>query len=171
MSGVTYDESLGPGQAAPAAHGVGRGAHHTHAMVVHFRATRPWVLFLAALGFVGAALSMGIAVIFVGSMAIVPGTSGLTGAGGVATLVIGVSFYVVVGVVSGFFAFLLLRYSRAIGQVIAQERTEDIEQALDAQRVLFKGAGIATIAGIGLSIVGMFGVIVAVALMASAAMP
>ena len=143
----------------------GGGPHHTVAMVDSLRDTRPWVLFLSILGFLGAAIFLVVAA----AMAIAVVATGETAAifGGV---FIGV-FYGGFGVFYLFFSVLLFRYFRAIGQLLVNDDTEDMERALDTQRVFFKASGIAVVVSIGLVFLSMIGaVIFAIVLAASGSM-
>lgn len=136
----------------------GGGAHHTVLMVDHLRKTRPWVLFLTVLGFLGA----GVMIIFAVVMALLPALSSTTqdAPGALAAVFMGVFFYGGIGAFFLFFSVLLFRYARAIGRLIVGNRTEDMEHTIDAQRGLFKATGIATIAIFGLFILSIVGMVI-----------
>ena len=109
--------------------------------------TRPWVLLLAILGFIGTA--------FVGMAAV-----GLAGASfaGISTemellLVSGV--YGVLGLVYFFFSWYLLQYALAIGRLLRHRQVMFLEQALQAQRSFWRLLGISVAAAMALYCIAM----------------
>jgi hypothetical protein len=138
------------------------GKAHTELMLTHLQGTKPWVLFLSILGFIGAGL-MGLFAL----IALIAGIAAGSGDGGAGetAAVIGIAvFYLLLGVLHAFFAYLLIRYSTAIGHALSSDRTEDVEEALLRQKTVWKTVGIATIVLIGISFLGIVaGIIIAVA--------
>lgn len=128
-------------------------AHHTALMVEHLRKTRPWVLFLAVLGF----LCAGVMLLFAGAMSVVPllESGGQEAPGTAAIVILGIFTYGSVGAFCTLFSVLLLRYARSIGRLVVGNKTEDMESTIDSQRLFFKYAGIATIVMFGLMILGV----------------
>lgn len=122
--------------------------HHTPLMLEHLRTTRPWVLFLSILGFIGGGIMVLFALIL-----LLTGVIAHDGSN-VALSIIGSAFYGLTGVFYGFFAYLLFRYSSSIGQASVTDQAEDLELAVEQQRVFWKATGIATIATLVLSSVG-----------------
>ncbi|MBW2455037.1 MAG: hypothetical protein JRI68_11030 [Deltaproteobacteria bacterium] len=120
---------------------------HTDRMVAHLKGTRPWVLFLAVLMFLGAAFMVlgGIAFALTGAL----GARGLVGP---AEAVGAGMVYLVGGAVYFLFGYLMYRYTSAIGRLVVSNRTVDIEDALDAQRVFWKASGITAVVMIAIMV-------------------
>jgi hypothetical protein len=124
---------------------------HTPTMVEALRGTRPWVLFLAILGFIGC----GFMVLGGLMMAVAGAVAGQSAGWGVAQGILLGLVYVFLGAFYAFFSWLLVRYATAIGRLLATNETQHVEGALEAQRVFWKVMGITTIVMMVLSVVGM----------------
>lgn len=120
------------------------------AIVEPLRATRPWVTFLAILGFIGAGL-MGIGGLFIlglGRLGNLPAGFGLV--------------YIVLGVVYVFPSLHLLRYGSAIARLVRDPRMERLGIALGHQRSFWKLVGIMTAVILALYPIGIVVAVVAV---------
>lgn len=146
------------------------GVHHTPEMMEALRATRPWVLFLGILGFVGAGFMVLGGLFFLFAM-LAAATGGGSSATGVGQAVLVAAMYVFFGGVYALFAWLLIRYSGAIGRFLATDATEHLEQALDSQRVFWKVSGIVAIVSMVLSFLAVIAVAVVGAVAAVSSMP
>ncbi|MFT3767907.1 MAG: hypothetical protein QM820_20855 [Minicystis sp.] len=116
------------------------------------RQTRPWVMFLAILGFIGTGL-----------MALVG--LGMLGMGKMGNLPAGVGFvYIVLAVIYLFPAVRLLRYASSIGLLLRDPRMERLRVAIESQKSFWKLVGIMTAIIVALyPIAIVIGVFVAVA--------
>lgn len=117
----------------------------TPSMYESLRATRPWVIFLGVMSFIGAGFMVlgGLGMAAMGSRM----SSGSGPALGLVYLVMSV-FYIIGGV-------YLVRYGSAIGRLLNGGGTADMEAALAGQKSFWKYAGILTLVMIILSIVGV----------------
>jgi hypothetical protein len=117
--------------------------------------TRPWVLTMTILMFLGAGLILmgAIAMIFIGFLG--------GGRGGVAPLGVGAAYLAMAALFAAPPVFLARYYSR-IGYLMRLRRAVDLEQALEAQKSYWKCIAIMSLVFIGLYIVV---VVVAVAFM------
>lgn len=127
-------------------------------VVASLRKTRPWVLFIAILGFIGTAFMViaSIPMFLGGSM------MGMSGADMAGTGLLGTGFMIGIGVmyllmaVIYFMASLyLLRYAGAIKRAVTGLNASDMEAALEAQASFWKLVGILSIVSIVLMIVFM----------------
>lgn len=126
-------------------------------VVAALRKTRPWVLFLAILGFIGTAFTLLAAVMlflggsFMGSAdldgAVMPFGTGFVVAMGI--------FYLVIAIVYFFAALYLMRYASAIKRAIDSLSVSEMEAALEAQASFWKLAGILALVTIVISILAM----------------
>ncbi len=141
---------------------------HTHTMVSHLKETRPWVMFMAILGFIGAGF-MGIGGL---SMIVVGAISGSAmkeaGGMGVGMLLLMSLIYLLAAFVYVYFSILLLRYASSINNLVDTEKTRYLEEALLRQKTFWKGVGIMTIIGLGLTIIGTLAAIIIGVVAASA---
>jgi hypothetical protein len=108
-------------------------------IVEKLRGTRPWVIFLAIVGFLGAGflglvgmLMLGMGSLGTGASAKIPAALGLV--------------YIVPAIVMVFPSVGLLRYGSAIGRLVRDPRMERLIVALDLQRSFWKLVGILTAA-------------------------
>jgi len=102
--------------------------------------TRPWVLLLSILGFVFSGLMLlgGLAMLLVSIF------------GGEWIMVAGAALYVVLGSTYFFGAWIMFRYGQRIGSFLATGGLGDFEQALLAQKSIWKFFGIITLAVIAI---------------------
>jgi hypothetical protein len=125
----------------------------TPAMVLALGQTRPWVLFLAIVGFIGAGLmivgGLGVAAVmgFAGALA---GSAGgeLGGMGAAMGLGLG-ALYLAFGVLYLFPSLFLWRYAAGIRAMLGADPVGGMESALRAQKSFWKFVGIAFIALLG----------------------
>lgn len=128
----------------------GGGGLMTDSIVSSLRKTRPWVLLLSVLGFIGAAFMVIAAVPMLlgsGFMA----TEGLDAAGafGGASMLIGMGvFYLILGVIYFMASLYLLRYAGSIKRAVAGMQVADLEVALSQQASFWKLMGILTLISI-----------------------
>jgi hypothetical protein len=113
----------------------GDGGDVRDAVVEQLRNTRPWVIFMAVVGFMSAALT---ALIGVGVMALP--ALGSKDTAGTATAV-GI-IYIVIGALCVWPSVGLLRFGSAIGRLVRDPRQERLIVALDLQRSFWKVVGI-----------------------------
>jgi hypothetical protein len=135
-----YD--FGPGAQAPAEAG---GVPDT--VVEQLRATRPWVLFLAIMGFLGSGLLGLVGLIFLAAGSVGPGGGKLPAAFGLV--------YIVPAAIGVFPSVGLLRYGSAIGRLVRDPCVERLVVALGQQRAFWKLVGILTVVTIALYLLGI----------------
>ena len=136
------------------------GERHTPRMLEYLRGTRPWVLFIAILGYVGAGFAAIGAFAVMAAAAISSNTTGIGETG----LVVGMGLLYLVGaVVAVWWATMLIRYAQSIGRALESDRTRDVEDALLKQKTFWKANGILAIAYIGLMILAIFAITIAAA--------
>jgi hypothetical protein len=123
-------------------------------IVEQLRGTRPWVIFLAVLGFLGAGVMVLLGVVMMvvagaatGSAAKLPSWVGLV--------------YVVFSAICLVPAIYMIRYASSIGRLIRDPRMELLGAALNAQRVYWKALGLMCIGMFVLYGVGFAGLMVA----------
>lgn len=126
----------------------------TPTLIEKLNGTGPWVLFLAVMGFIGAAF---MALSGLSSLVMLPLMSrlgqGATG-GGEMGVFIGLSlFYIGGGAAYALLAYLLVRYYQGISAATRQRTFESVEVALGAQSRFWRAAGVTTVAMILLTIV------------------
>lgn len=123
------------------------------------RATRPWVLFLAIVGFIGAGLMvlLGLAMLAMGGARGGPGAGMPAGIGLV---------YVVLAALYIWPSLHLLRYGSAITRLVRDPHMERLGVALGHQRSFWKLVGIMTAVVLALYPIG---IVVAIALVAARA--
>jgi hypothetical protein len=112
------------------------GAVLSDAIVGSLRKTRPWVLFLAIMGFVGAGIMALVAVLVITE---IPAGSLL---------------YAVFAAVVGIPAFGMYRYAKAINKLLHGGGLPELEGALAAQASFWQIAGILTLIYLALIVVG-----------------
>lgn len=138
-SGPSAQLPPGPGSPSPNA-------------VDQLRRTRPWTMFLSILGFIGGGL-MAFASLFMmigaasGEMVNEDEAPALFAAAALYTILTGM--YLIVSI-------LLFKYGRAIGFLVQFNRNEELDEALGAQRKIWKAMGIIAIVTMGLVAVAMF---------------
>jgi hypothetical protein len=110
----------------------------TRGMVEHLRDTRPWVLFVSILGFVGAGFMvvLALAVAVIGALPTESDELGLAGGIALAAVyLLGALLYVV-------FAFRLYQYAAAIRSFTSSRDARSMEAALGHQRAFWRLVGI-----------------------------
>jgi len=131
---------------APAATPAGTG--HTPTILWHLQRTRPWVMMIGIIGFIGAG--------FMALAAIVMVIVGIAQSGGYARdeeilAMVGLGLgYLLFAALYFVLAAQLVGYGRRIGLATRSGRTDHVEEAIDGQRKFWKTFGIITIVFIGL---------------------
>jgi hypothetical protein len=123
-------------------------------MTAALRSTRPWVIFLAILGFIGC----GFMVLGGLMMMVIMGVAGGKEAGAIGGI-IGV-VYLAFGALYFVPAFLLMKFGSSIGKFLQTGSTDHADTALEAQKSFWKFIGIMTIIAMALGI--LFAIIGAV---------
>lgn len=118
-------------------------------IVASLRKTRPWVLFIAILGFIFTALVVvaSIPMFLGGSMmgGLDTGVPGMPGTG----FMVGMGvLYLLMGVIYFMASLYLLRYASAIKRAVTGLNASDLETALEAQASFWKLIGILSIVSI-----------------------
>lgn len=127
------------------------------------RKTRPWVLLISVLGFIGAALSAISSIFsFLGSGMM--SANNLEAIGYPASLMVGIGLmYLLVAAIAFMVSLYLLRYANAIKRAVAGLNVSEMEAALEAQASFWKLFGILTLIYIvliiGFMVVGLGGMI------------
>lgn len=121
---------------------------HTELMVQHLTATRPWVLFLAVLGFIGAGF---IVLAMLG--AIVAAVAMPSDAG--TPMVLVSLIYIPIAVIYVILPLQLIKYASAINRLASFDQTSDLEEALRCQKTFWRSIGICIIVMVALGIIGM----------------
>ncbi|PRP94731.1 hypothetical protein ENSA5_40540 [Enhygromyxa salina] len=117
------------------------GAVVTDRIVNSLRKTRPWVAFLAILGFIGSGITL-----LGGLGALVAASEVELGAGiGIAYLFVGAIYLII--------ALSLNRYATSISRLIHGGGVEELENAVDAQASFWQLAGIMTLIGMVLMVI------------------
>jgi hypothetical protein len=125
-----------------------QGAKVTDNMVNALRATRPWTMLLAILGFISIALMLVGGVLLMFTSMLMPGKAGF------ASTLTGI-LYLVIALVYFIPALYLLRYSSAIERFMSSGLEADLESALSSQKSFWKFVGMLSLIGIVLTIVGI----------------
>ncbi|HPY42106.1 MAG TPA: DUF5362 family protein [Thiolinea sp.] len=125
-------------------------------VVASLRKTRPWVLFIAILGFIFTALMVVASIpMFLGSSLMGGADTGIPGMPGTAFMVGMGVLYLLMAVVYFMASLYLLRYASAIKSAVTGLNTSDMESALEAQASFWKLVGILSIVSIVLTLVFM----------------
>ncbi len=129
----------------------------TNGIIQQLKKTRPWVLFMAILGFIGTAfMAIGTAGIFMGGGAMLQMAAGPGAAAMPAGATMGVGIVYLLMTLFYFFASLYLyKYAGSIKRVVATGSTQDLELALKSQASFWKLVGVLTLLMFILMIVGM----------------
>ena len=145
----------------------------TAPMVSHLHAMRPWLLFLAIVGFIGTAL----VVIMALAMAVMGATifaaqGEMSESAGMVMGVVLCLVYLAIGALYGFWSFLLLSNANAISDMKKATSVaglmSSMEVALDRQRRFWKITGIAVIVSL-VAYAGLIVIFVIIAVLAAAA--
>ena len=125
-------------------------------VVASLRKTRPWVLFIAIIGFIFTALMVVASVpMFLGGSMMGGLDAGVPGMPGTGFMVgIGV-MYLLMAVVYFMASLYLLRYASAIKRAVTGLNASDMESALEAQASFWKLIGILSIVSIVVTIIFM----------------
>ncbi len=124
--------------------------------------TRPWVMFLAILGFIATGL-MGIGVVVGLAAAAFPPV--VSSSGGVVEGILVAGVYYVGVLLYGFLSWYLFSYARGIGRLLASPTVPHLVVALQAQRSFWRLVGIVTLVvvvvyaslcvfGVGVGVIG-----------------
>ncbi len=130
----------------------------TPLMAQHLLATRPWVLFLSILAFIGCGLlvAAGLGMIAVGGLSLGGGGDFFTRGRPLPWIVQGVTYLAMALVMGGLYAapaWLLCSYAAAIKRYRYSGRSGDMEAALRIQKSFWKFVGIMTIFVLALCLV------------------
>jgi len=130
-------------------------------VVQSLRKTRPWVLFIAIIGFIFAALMVALSILMFIEASSMSSMQGMEGMGG-AEMMMGGSFmigmgvvYILIGIIYFFLSLYLLRYAGAIKRAVNGLDVANLEAALSSQASFWKMAGILTLISIVLTILFM----------------
>ncbi|HPE59136.1 MAG TPA: hypothetical protein PLB10_02265 [Thiolinea sp.] len=133
----------------------------TDSIIASLRRTRPWVLLLAILGFIGTAFIVLAAVSMLMGSTMFTGLEGMDGAGmmgGGVMIGVGV-LYLVLAIIYFVASLYLLRYAGAIKRAVTGLSVTDLELALQHQAGFWRLMGILSlisiIAFIGMMVVGI----------------
>lgn len=131
------------------------------AAIEKLSATRPWVIFIAVMLFVGSGFMLlaTFAMLAAGTMMSVgskPGAPNVLGGGMIFVIA---AIYLVLALVNILFGVRLCLYAGAISRLIRDGSETHLVQALDRQRSFWKLAGIATIVAIAGYILLMVGMV------------
>ncbi len=102
--------------------------------------TRPWVMLMSVLGFIGAALGA-LGSLGYGAMSLMAGDAG----GGLSAMLgVGALFMGAVSALYGFAAYFLFQYASEISRLMRTRASLELERALIAQKSFWKFVGICT---------------------------
>jgi len=138
----------------PSAHVAPSPGSPTPNAVDLLRRTRPWAMFLAILGFIGGGM-MALATLVMGIGAAADSSNFMGGDAPVVAVL--AAFYAVATAMYIFVSVLMFKYGRAIGFLVQFNRNQELEEALDAQRRLWKTMGVIAIVMMALMVVAMIG--------------
>ena len=128
----------------------------TDTVINALKKTRPWVLFLAILGFIGAALTLLVGIAVVISSMMMGNLEGMDAEiapfGSGRMIGVGV-LYAVMAVIYFLSALYLLRYAGAIKRLSSSLSVADLEAALEQQASFWKLIGILVLISIVLTVV------------------
>ena len=120
----------------------------TENILAAMRKTRPWILFLAVLGFIGAFFTAIAGIMLMATMTYLGKASGVEGAflnqtpGGMTTILGMGAIYIVIAIIYIIVSVYLLRYAAAIKRLTNSHNINDLEDALNAQASFWKTVGI-----------------------------
>ena len=118
------------------------------------RQTKPWVRFLAIMGFIVTGLSLVIGLI-AGGMVI--SQSGRRGAASPVEGIVMIVVYILISGVYFFLAYFLNQYANKIGRLVATQREDALEAAIAAQKTFWRLLGIIVIAVLALYLLVIVG--------------
>jgi hypothetical protein len=134
------------------------GGGVSEAAVELLRQTRPWVVLLSVLAFLGSGFMVLISIFVAGAAALGPGMKGVPAFLGLIYLPLGL-LYLYPGV-------KLWSYGSAISRLVASRALPDLEDALSQQKSFWKFSGVASIV---VMVVYAIGIVVFIAIGAAAA--
>jgi len=135
----------------------------TAAMVQSLVETRPWVYFLAVLGFVVAGFMVLAAIVAFAVVAFAQSFSSDFGAGGVVIGAMYAVFYIVIAGLYLWVSYYLYRYATAIRELKTTNSSASMERALNSQRSFWRLVGIMTAIYMGFLVLAIVvGVIAAI---------
>ena len=124
------------------------GKKYTAVMVEHLRKSRPWILFMAIMGIIGAAIMAlsGLGELFFGTLlgSTREDFGNLADYGGASITITGLLYIIMAGVYIPAIVFLF-RYAISIKRLLDTGNTESLENALAHQKSFWKYVGILTI--------------------------
>jgi hypothetical protein len=144
-----------PVAAPPYPVATGAGAGVSEATILALRQTRPWVMFLSILAFIGSAFML-LAGLFMIGAGLVASSSGGVEKGAPAFLG---AIYLPLAILYIYPGIKMWMYGSAIGRLLNSGAVSDLEAALGQQKSFWKFSGIAAIVLIGLYILIFVGVI------------
>lgn len=150
---ASYDHVSPPGQAPYGPAPDDRGAQVSDMAVEMLKQTRPWVLFLSIMSFIGSAF------MFLGGIIVMVAGAFAPSNGPMPTAALG-AIYIPMALLYIYPALKLWSYSSSINRLVASRTTIDLEAALAQQKSFWKFAGIVTIVMIALYAVVFIGLIV-----------
>jgi hypothetical protein len=141
-----------PGASAPPAYGTDDRAGVTDLTVEMLRQTRPWVLFISVMSFIGSAFMLlgGVAMLLMGLA--MPSGRG-------PNMAILSVFYIPMAFLYVYPALKLWSYGSSIAKVVVSRAPADLEQALAHQKSFWKFVGISMLVLIGLYVVAIIGAV------------
>jgi membrane protein YqaA with SNARE-associated domain len=156
MNPYSPPAAMPPYPDAPPVYGAPPGAAAggvTELAVDLMRQTRPWVMFLSILSFLGSAFMLlaGLLMVGVGLMASGPEKAIQAGVG---------AFYLPLAAVYVYPGIKMWMYGSAIGRLLTSRAPADLEAALKQQKSFWKFCGIAAIVMIGLYILIFIGAMI-----------
>lgn len=131
-----------------------RGAQVSDMAVEMLKQTRPWVMFLSVMSFLGSAFMLIGGVVIMAAGALVP-----SGTSAVPTSVLG-AIYIPMAFLYIYPALKLWGYGGAINRLVASRTSTDLEAALAQQKSFWKFAGIVTISMMALYAVAIVAMVV-----------
>lgn len=132
----------------------------TPKMIAHLKATGPWVLFLAVLGFIQAAFTGLSGLVSLVMAPIVGQTSGESMPGGIALFALLSLFYIGIAVAVGIVSYRLVVFNQMISRAVRTGEGGEVEEAIEAQRRFWKTAGVTTIVMVAGSFLFVFVIVI-----------
>ena len=155
-----HDPSYSPygtGAAGPGAGGMGDRAEVSDSAIEALRQTRPWVMFLSVMSFIGSAFMLFGGIIVMVAGAFIP--SGAGGGAAMSTAALG-AFYIPFAFLYIYPALKMWSFGSAISRLVASRASVDLEAALRQQKSFWKFAGIVTIVMVAMYFVFFIGMMV-----------
>lgn len=133
------------------------GGAITGEMIDAMRGTKPWVMLIGVLMLIGAGFTVlaGLGMMFGGSMM----SRGPAGAPPTALLMGMGAAYLLFSLIYVFLGVYLVKYSSAIGRLLSSGQSADMEGALEQQRKFWRLAGVLSLVGLVLAVLGIIAAI------------